>query len=142
MTAPRTQTTRAKGLFITNETAPLLGAVVEGAADLVDEGIDEGPDEVVFVTLSPPAPPVVVLSEPVVLVVPLEEAVVEVIMVLLLTGLLVVSAFEVVEAEAVLLVELDEAELEVAEPEAVEPDVAELLEELGATSDLMLKRGV
>lgn len=85
MTAPRTQTTRAKGLFITNETAPLLGAVTEGAEeDPVDEGPDEGPDEVALMVLFPPR--LVVLSgyPPVLVVVPLEGAVVEVTMVLLL----------------------------------------------------------
>jgi len=87
MTAPRTQTTRAKGLFITNATAPLLGAEVEDdEEDPVDEGPDEGPlDEVALMVLFPPRL-IVLLGYPLglVVVVPLEGAVVEVTMVLLL----------------------------------------------------------
>jgi len=63
MTAPRTQTTRARGLFITNETAPLLGAVVEGADE---DPVDEGPEDP-EVDLGPLLPP------PLRVVVPLED---------------------------------------------------------------------
>lgn len=82
MTAPRTQTTRAKGLFITNATAPLLGAEVED--DEEDPPVDEGPDEVALMVLLPPRL-IVALGYPLGLVmVPLEGVVVEVTMVLLL----------------------------------------------------------
>ena len=79
MTAPRTQTTRAKGLFITNATAPLLGAEVEDDEEdpPVDEGPDEEPDEVALMVLLPPRL-IVALGYPLGLVmVPLEGAVVE-----------------------------------------------------------------
>jgi len=87
MTAPRTQTTRAKGLFITNATAPLLGAEVEDDEEdpPVGEGPDEGPDEVALMVLLPPLLVTVLLGYPFVLVVvPLEGAVLEVTKVLLL----------------------------------------------------------
>jgi len=87
MTAPRTQTTRAKGLFITNATAPLLGAVLAGGEDPVDEGVDGGLDElglVMMVLLLPPGVLVPLEYPPVLVVVPLEGAVVELTIVLLL----------------------------------------------------------
>jgi len=86
MTAPRTQTTRANGLFITNATAPLLGAVLAGGEDPVDEGLDGGPDEVglVIVLLLPPRVVVPLGYPPVLVVVPFEGAVLEVTIVLLL----------------------------------------------------------
>lgn len=87
MTAPRTQTTRAKGLFITNATAPLLGAEVEDDEEdpPVGEGPDEGPDEVVLMVVVLLPRLIVLLGYPLgLVVVPLEGAVVEVTMVLLL----------------------------------------------------------